>query len=574
MNGRSSQHITMEAGDSPRRSPSPDRGNRQKFRRERERPAPYPKGGRRGQGQGPPYNRVLVSNIPYEEKWQVIKDLFRDNVGEVTYVELFSDADGKSKGYGVVEFRTKELCSKAVEVMNQHEIRDRKIVVKEDFNGDMLSRILRREQAVNPERGVGRHHGGHGGMPPPMHHGGMQRGPPPPPPNPLMGRMNDDPMRRYMNEERAPIGDTVFVANLDYKVTYSKLKEVFELAGRVRKVDILLDKENKSRGMATVSYEDASHAAQAISMLNDQCLYDRPMRVRMDKDNKPKESKLPEGLSGIGPALRMQPSGHSDMPSGSSYGGLGGLEDSFNINSILSSSSSLGGVGGPTGLPGLSQASQLLDVLKGNSYNQPLGGGAGGLGGLAGLASLNDLSRLVGGAADGRGGLGEQHRLLEEQRSRLLGSMRPGVSDRGRIDRDIAAIDNRIRDIDRSLADARNGVAGGRRHHSPNLPPLPPPMNSRLPGLNSGGGGGGGRMSGCTVFVRNLPFALTWQKLRDIFSKQGRVQFAEIKMENGRSRGFGHVRYESPEQADEAVRRFDGIDIDGRKIEVRIDQKA
>ena len=70
----------MEAGDSPRRSPSPDRANRQKFRREREgreRPAPYPKGGRRGQG--PPYNRVLVSNIPYEEKWQVIKDLFRDN---------------------------------------------------------------------------------------------------------------------------------------------------------------------------------------------------------------------------------------------------------------------------------------------------------------------------------------------------------------------------------------------------------------------------------------------------------------------------------------------------------------
>ena len=48
------------------------------------------------------------------------------------------------------------------------------------------------------------------------------------------------------------------------------------------------------------------------AMLNDQCLYDRPMRVRMDKDNKPKESRLPEGLSGIGPSLRMQPP--SDLP--------------------------------------------------------------------------------------------------------------------------------------------------------------------------------------------------------------------------------------------------------------------
>ena len=57
------------------------------------------------------------------------------------------------------------------------------------------------------------------------------------------------------------------LSQLDYKVTYTKLKEVFELAGRVRKVDILLDKDNKSRGMATVSYEDASHAAQAICIL-------------------------------------------------------------------------------------------------------------------------------------------------------------------------------------------------------------------------------------------------------------------------------------------------------------------
>ena len=77
----------------------------------------------------------------------------------------------------------------------------------QDFNGDMLSRILRREQAVNPERGVGRHHGV---MPPPMH--SMQRGPPPP--NPLINRLNDDPMRRYIPDDRAPIGDTVFVANV------------------------------------------------------------------------------------------------------------------------------------------------------------------------------------------------------------------------------------------------------------------------------------------------------------------------------------------------------------------------
>ncbi|KAJ8249360.1 hypothetical protein GJAV_G00233940 [Gymnothorax javanicus] len=42
-------------------------------------------------------NRVFVSNIPYDTKWQAIKDLMREKVGEVTYVELFKDAEGKSR---------------------------------------------------------------------------------------------------------------------------------------------------------------------------------------------------------------------------------------------------------------------------------------------------------------------------------------------------------------------------------------------------------------------------------------------------------------------------------------------
>jgi hypothetical protein len=36
-----------------------------------------------------------VSNIPFEMKWQEVKDLFRENVGDVAYVELFSDENEK-----------------------------------------------------------------------------------------------------------------------------------------------------------------------------------------------------------------------------------------------------------------------------------------------------------------------------------------------------------------------------------------------------------------------------------------------------------------------------------------------
>ena len=37
----------------------------------------------------PEERRIFVSNIPYEMEWQEVKDLFRDNVGDVTYVKLF-----------------------------------------------------------------------------------------------------------------------------------------------------------------------------------------------------------------------------------------------------------------------------------------------------------------------------------------------------------------------------------------------------------------------------------------------------------------------------------------------------
>ena len=59
-----------------------DRVDRPSYRRER--PSPYPQGPRNlgprpsSTPRLPPYNRVFVQNIPYEEKWQELKDLFRE----------------------------------------------------------------------------------------------------------------------------------------------------------------------------------------------------------------------------------------------------------------------------------------------------------------------------------------------------------------------------------------------------------------------------------------------------------------------------------------------------------------
>lgn len=50
--------------------------------------------------------------------------------------------------------------------------------------------------------------------------------------------------------------------------------------------------------------------------------------------------------------------------------------------------------------------------------------------------------------------------------------------------------------------------------------------------------------------------------------------FAEIKMENGKSKGCGTVRFDCPESAEQACRMMNGTKINGREVDVRIDRNA
>lgn len=50
--------------------------------------------------------------------------------------------------------------------------------------------------------------------------------------------------------------------------------------------------------------------------------------------------------------------------------------------------------------------------------------------------------------------------------------------------------------------------------------------------------------------------------------------FAEIKMENGKSKGCGTVRFDSAESAEKACRMMNGTKINGREVDVRIDRNA
>lgn len=97
-----------------------------------------------------------------------------------------------------------------------------------------------------------------------------------------------------------------------------------------------------------------------------------------------------------------------------------------------------------------------------------------------------------------------------------------------------------------------------------------------------GGRHGGGRSyndepasKGTQLYVGNLSYDTTWKELKEHFKQAGEVTRADVmSSDNGRSKGFGIVRFERPEDAEAAISALSGVELDGRPLEVRLDHKA
>lgn len=79
-------------------------------------------------------------------------------------------------------------------------------------------------------------------------------------------------------------------------------------------------------------------------------------------------------------------------------------------------------------------------------------------------------------------------------------------------------------------------------------------------------------MNNKKLFVGSLPWEVDDAKLAEIFSQAGNVVSAQVVKDRatGRSRGFGFVEMSTEEEAQTAVNKLNGSDVEGRKIVVNI----
>lgn len=445
----------------------------------------------------------------------------------------------------MVEFKAEEFVKKAIETMNKHDLSGRPLNIKEDPDGEHARRVLQR-MAGGQQGGRGQDMGyGEMSVPPSIAN------------NPNL------PPEVIHALQAGRLGNTVFVANLDFKVGWKKLKEVFGMAGVVKRADVKEDKDGKSRGMGTVTFEQPLEAVQAISMFNGQMLFDRQMHVKMDEKSLPsddfghieKPPQLPRGLGGIG--MGLGPGGQPINANRHGSGGGGGM-------------GSMGSMG--------SMASGGMDTPGCGGMNR-LGGGMSGGGGFGGMDNLGNMGSFGGRMADmyrsGMGGMDRDFGQGDMPMNRGFGSDSfggMGGSFGGGMAGGMGSMGTGLGGGMGSMSMDRMG-SGLERMAMSGMD-----MNRGFSGYGQMGGGmsdrGSGSKAGCQIFVRNLSYDLTWQKLKEKFSHCGQVQFAEIKMENGRSKGCGTVRFDCPESADNACRIMNGTKINGREVDVRIDRNA
>lgn len=74
------------------------------------------------------------------------------------------------------------------------------------------------------------------------------------------------------------------------------------------------------------------------------------------------------------------------------------------------------------------------------------------------------------------------------------------------------------------------------------------------------------------IFIANLDFGITSEDLKATFSQFGEVSYAHVVYDSKtkKSKGYGYVEMEEVKEAINAIDALNGLDVNGRELDVKI----
>lgn len=173
--------------------------------------------------------RVWVGNLDPSTTWQQLKDHFKQ-AGQVLHADIMVDAQGTSKGCGIVEFGSSRDALHSISLLSNSILpgTDRSIMVREDREDPVAARA---------------------------------RAPPRP----------------------APEGTCLVVHGLPWRFAWQDLKDIAKNYGSVVRSDVMLNPDGTSKGYGLLVFNTREEAANALEGINGMECDGRVLTAKYDK---------------------------------------------------------------------------------------------------------------------------------------------------------------------------------------------------------------------------------------------------------------------------------------------------
>ncbi|MCD7470809.1 Polyadenylate-binding protein 8 [Datura stramonium] len=211
------------------------------------------------------FNNVYVKNLSDSTTDDELKNVFGE-FGSITSAVVMRDADGKSKGFGFVNFENADDAAKAVESLN-----GKKFDEKEWYVGKAQKKSEREQELKNKFEQTAK-----------------------------------EAVDKYQ-------GVNLYVKNLDDTIDDEKLKELFSEFGTITSCKVMRDPSGISRGSGFVAFTTPEEASRALSEMNGKMIVSKPLYVALAQRKEERRAKLQAQFSQLRP-VAMPPSLAPRMP--------------------------------------------------------------------------------------------------------------------------------------------------------------------------------------------------------------------------------------------------------------------
>ncbi|KAI0322209.1 hypothetical protein OF83DRAFT_1167735 [Amylostereum chailletii] len=213
------------------------------------------------------FTNLYVKNLDPEVTQDELVELF-SRFGTVTSAVIQADEDGKSKGFGFVNFENHEEAAKAVEALHDQDHNGRKLFVSR------AQKKAEREQEL-------RH---------------------------TYEQAKMEKMSKYQ-------GVNLYIKNLEDDVDDDKLRAEFEPFGTITSCKVMRDEKATSKGFGFVCFSSPDEATKAVAEMNNKMIGSKPLYVSLAQRRDVRRQQLESQIAQRN-QIRMQQAAAAGLPGG------------------------------------------------------------------------------------------------------------------------------------------------------------------------------------------------------------------------------------------------------------------